>query len=106
VQGLLMLLRLLQCSLQRIELLLHHQQGVPQFRNLPPLPYKERVSIHRPFAAELLKVGLTLLARRGNLPFELGNFWCRWCCRRCWGLCGWHTLCWQWLWWRWAHVNS
>jgi hypothetical protein len=29
VQGLLMLLRLLQCSLQRIELLLHRQQGVP-----------------------------------------------------------------------------
>ena len=104
-QGLLVLLRLLQCSLQRIELLLHRQQGLPQFCNLPPLPHKERVSIHRSFAAELLKVGLTLLARRGNLPFELGNFWCRWCGSRCWCLYGWHTLCWQWLWWRWAHVN-
>ena len=40
VQGLQLLLRLLQCSLQRIELLLHRQQGVPQFRNLPPLPHK------------------------------------------------------------------
>ena len=105
VQGLQLLLCLLQGSLQRIELLLHRQQGVPQFRNLPPLPYKERVGVHLPFAAELLKIGLTLLARRGNPLFEFGNFWCRWGGRRCWGLCGWQTLCWQWLWWRWPHVN-
>ena len=77
VQGLQVLLRLLQCRLQRIELLLYIQQGVPQFCNLPPLPYKERVRIHRPFAAELLKIGLTLLTCCGNLPFEFGNFWCR-----------------------------
>ena len=83
VQGLQLLLRLLQGSLQRIELLLHRQQGVPQFPNLPPLPHKERVGMHLPFAAELLKIGSTLLARRGNAPFEFGNFWCRWCGRRC-----------------------
>jgi hypothetical protein len=71
VQGLQLLLRLLQGSLQRIELLLHRHQGVPQLRNLPPLTHKERVGVHLPFAAELLKIGLTLLACRGNAPFEL-----------------------------------
>ncbi len=94
VPGVQLLLRLLQGSLQRIELLLYIQQGVPQFCNLPPLPHKERVGMHRPFAGELLKIGLTLLARRGNLPFELGNFWCRWCGSRRWGLCSWCTTCW------------
>lgn len=84
--GLHLLLRLLQGSLQCIELLLHCQQGRPQFRNLPPLPHEKRVGMHLPFAAELLKIGLTLLARRGNAPFEFGNFWCRWCGRRYWGL--------------------
>jgi hypothetical protein len=94
VPGLQLLLRLLQGSLQRIKLLLHCQQGIPQFRNLPPLPHEERVGMHLRFAAELFKIGLTLLARRSDAPFELSNFWCRWCRRRCWGLYGWYTLCW------------
>src|SRR5262249_42729438 len=79
-------LELLQCLLQRIELLLDRQQGLSQFRNLPPLPHKYRGGLHIPYAAELLKIGLPLLARRGNLPFEFGNLWCRWRGRRGWCL--------------------
>src|SRR5262245_14628919 len=60
-------LQVLHFLLQRIELLLHPQQGVPQFPNLPPLPHKWRGGLHIPYAAEFLKIGLTLLACRGNL---------------------------------------
>lgn len=94
VSGLQLLLRLLQGSLQRIELLLHCQQGISQFRNLPPPSHKERIGMHLPLATELLKIGLTLLARRSNASFEFGNFWCRWRGRRYWSLYGWQTLRW------------
>ena len=86
VPVLLLLLGLLQRGLQRIEPLLYRQQGASQFSYLPPLPHHYRVRVHGRFAAELLKVGLTLLARRGNLPFEFGNFLRRWRGRRCRGL--------------------
>jgi hypothetical protein len=76
-------LELFQCLLQRIELLLHRQQCPSQFRNLPPLPHKDRGGLHIPYVAELLKISLTLLTRRGNLLFELGNLWRRWRGRRC-----------------------
>jgi hypothetical protein len=76
-------LQLLPCLLQRIELLLHRQQGPSQFRNLPPLPHKYRGGLHIPYAAELLKIGLTLLTHRGNLLFKFGNLWRRWRGRRC-----------------------
>ncbi len=79
-------LQLLQCLLQRIELLLHCQQSLSQFSQLPPLPHKFRGGLHPPYAAELLKIGLTLLARHGNLLFECGNLLGCWCGRRCWCL--------------------
>src|SRR5919197_5718669 len=66
-------LQLLQCLLQRIELLFYRQQRLSQFSQLSPLPHKFRGGLHPPYAAELLKIGLTLLARRGNLLFECGN---------------------------------
>src|SRR5262245_36609995 len=62
-------LELLQGLLQRIELLLHRQQGLSQFCNLPPLPHKYRGGLHIPYTAELLQIDLTLLARHGNLLF-------------------------------------
>src|SRR5262249_4939581 len=92
-------LELLQGLLQRIELLLHCQQGLSQFSYLAPLPHKLRGGLHAPYTAELLQIGLTLLACRGNLLFECGNLWCRWRVRRCWCLYGWCMLCWKWLWW-------
>jgi hypothetical protein len=94
VPGLQLLLRLLQGSLQRIELLFHGQQGISQFGNLPPLPHEKRVSMHPPFAAELLKIGLTLLARRSNAALEFSDFRGCWCGSRYGGLYGWQTLRW------------
>ena len=88
-------LELLQCLLQRIELLLHCQQGLSQFSYLAPLPHKYRGGLHIPYTAELLQIGLTRLARRGNLLFKFGNLWCRWRGSRGWCLCGWRTLCWE-----------
>ena len=49
---------------------------------LPPLPHKLGGGLHIPYAAELLKIGLTLLARHGNLLFEFGNVLRRWRVRR------------------------
>jgi hypothetical protein len=70
--------------MQRIEPLLYCHQGASQFRNLPPLPHKFRGRLHTPYAAELRKISLTFLARRGNLLCEFGNFLCRCCGSRCW----------------------
>jgi hypothetical protein len=67
------LLCLRQRLLEGIELLFYRQQGAPQFSNLPPLPHKFRGGLHIAYATELLEIGLSLLACRGNLPFEFGN---------------------------------
>jgi hypothetical protein len=66
-------LQLLQGLLQVIEPLLYREQDVSQFRNLPPLPHECRGRMDGPGTGELPKIGLTLLACRGNLLFEFGN---------------------------------
>lgn len=64
--------------LQVIEPLLDAQQGLSEFCNLPPLPHKGRGRLYGPCARELLQIGLTLLARCGNLLFECNYVCCIW----------------------------
>ena len=62
--------------------------------------------MHWPFAAELLKIGLTLLARRGNLPFEARQFLVSLVRQQALGPVQLAYDLLGWLWWRWLHVNS